>query len=522
MKFAVILVGATLGTSAAFAPSSPINRPSLSARPTTSLSAKVDVDPVVICGAGPAGMSLAHILHRHEIPCVVFDRNSKQHIYETGRAGLFDHTAAMIVEQYDLSDRINSERWLASPMGRHKSCKLSMVEADGSKRVVEWGPVKMIEMDLEERGQEIIDMWNPLYPQTELVLDMHNKAEKVGLEIKFRCQVEEVSGWEPGSTGPIEVKYVNRDTEEVDTIKASYVVGCGAYHDPVRKAMKVKTPDLFKESAVDWGPITLGIFADSIPSTDKIIYGFHPDGMGAHMIRTEDLSRYYLEVESDISEEASSKDYDTDNHKRQVERLEKEWTDEKIWTALKTRLGIPDLDTGKITSKAFFRTQHYVVESMNIGRAFVSGDACHSRPYLGARGANNAFQDSYVLAEIMVKASKNGKDAFLNADFSSYAPTRVPVLYESAKFTYDFYRMCFGDQSGNGKDGFQQAMTKPIFDDLWDSMQEINSGKKDVTLNVLSKWFSYCYVQPCNKPKSIDEWIDMTPAGKGVRKMKVE
>lgn len=283
--------------------------------------------------------------------------------------------------------------------------------------------------------------------------------------------------------------------------------------------MRENTPDLFVEHAVDWGPITLGLFADSIPSTDKIIYGFHPDGMAAHMIRTKDKSRYYLEVESDLS--IRSKDDTTDTHKAQVARLQEIWTDDKIWKTLIERLGIPDLDTGKITSKQFFRTQHFIVESMNIGRACVAGDAAHSRPYLGARGANNAMQDSYVLAEILVKAFKDENTDFLKADLSGYSKQRVHCNWESAKFTYEFYRICFGTQGESQQDSFQQAMANPIFEQLEISMAMLRNGEPGPkNMHFLAKWMAYCYVQPCVKASSVDEWFDIKPAGLGVRKIK--
>merc|ERR1711865_1047403 len=128
-------------------------------------------------------------------------------VYDTGRAGLFDHTSAMIIDQYDLSDRINTEQWRAPPLGRHKSCYLSRVQENGDKKVVTWSPVKVIEQDLKEKGEEPLDMWNPLFPQTEIVLDMHNKAERDGIDVRFSVQVDEVTGWEPGSSGPVEVKW---------------------------------------------------------------------------------------------------------------------------------------------------------------------------------------------------------------------------------------------------------------------------------------------------------------------------
>jgi 2-polyprenyl-6-methoxyphenol hydroxylase-like FAD-dependent oxidoreductase len=546
-----------------------------------------------------------------------------EEIYRTGRAGLFDHTSYSIVKQYGLSNRIDSPEWLAPPNGRHRSCVFSSVEsnpqieqavdtvdggfnAKGSsdflakegfhRTAVEWRPPEVIERDFPNSESEKHSFFNPLYPQTELVLDMHKKAQQLGIDIRWGVEVQEVLNWEPngavskidvsgpesdemedgviaaadaaggngtgfdGKSGPtsryayqnvvIKARQVSTpdgtpldDGSQVSfTLTASFVVGCAGYHDPVRKAMKTSSTGLYKEEAVDWGAVTMGIFADAKPSTTKIIYGYHPEGMAAHMIRTNEKSRYYIELpQSDV--EAAEKAGGSSRAEQQ-KVLEAIWADErKVWDTLKKRLGLPDLHTGPITSKQFFRTQHFVVETMNLGRACVAGDAAHSRPYLGARGANNAIQDAYVLAELIVKSYHQSSDSdtnFSETDLSLYAKRRLPCIWESARFTHDFYRMCFAADTSSKQGRFYQKMGRPILESLRESMEIMEREKKhtveneeegtnfganpvdDDEIDMTARWFAYCYVQPCVLPEdaSINDWLQINPAGKGVNKVR--
>ena len=40
----------------------------------------------------------------------------------------------------------------------------------------------------------------------------------------------------------------------------------------------------------------LGILADVAPSTDELIYAWHPDGFALHSMRSATVSRLYLQV----------------------------------------------------------------------------------------------------------------------------------------------------------------------------------------------------------------------------------
>lgn len=433
-------------------------------------------------------MVLAHILQRHKVPTIVLESRDPEEIYRTGRAGLFDHTTYQIVKQYDLSKRIDSEHWSKEPGGKHRSCLFT-----NNGRAVEWSSPEVIERDL---GGMDGYFFNSCYPQIELVWDMHEKANEDGLEIWWHATVDEISGWEPRSPEP-SVKLRGRSADGAAfELLADFVVGCGGYQDPVRKAMMAS--GLGKERAVDWGPSTMGIFADAVPSTNQVIYGYHADGMAAHVIRTNTRSRYYIELPLGEEDEAL-------------------WPDERVWKTLAERLARPGwtLNTGKITSKQIFRTQHLVVETMGLGRACVAGDAAHSRPYLGARGANAAIHDAYTLAELLVQAYDGG-DGSKASLAEEYSRRRLPCIYETARFTHDFYRMCFANASTD-MDRFYQGMGNTALDWIQESME----AKHPDEVNMLARWFAYCYCQPCVLPEDAGlEWLKITPAGNGVNRLR--
>ena len=108
---------------------------------------------------------------------------------------------------------------------------------------------------------------------------------------------------------------------------ADAIVGCDGSFGPSRGAV----PEPVRQSWERVYPYSwLGILADVAPSTDELIYAWHPDGFALHSMRSDTVSRFYLQVPNDTPID--------------------EWSDDRIWEALATRLGHGQdgwsLDTG--------------------------------------------------------------------------------------------------------------------------------------------------------------------------------
>jgi p-hydroxybenzoate 3-monooxygenase len=188
-------------------------------------------------------------------------------------------------------------------------------------------------------------------------------------------------------------------------LTASVVVGCDGSFGPSRTAV----PDGVRRSWEKAYPYSwLGVLADVAPSTDDLIYAWHPDGFALHSMRSATVSRLYLQVPNGTDAQA--------------------WSDDRIWDSLATRLGHGQdgwqLTPGPITEKSVLPMRSFVSTPMRHGNLFLAGDAAHIVPPTGAKGLNLAVADVGLLAPALVSLLRTG-DARLADAYSETALRRV-------------------------------------------------------------------------------------------------
>jgi p-hydroxybenzoate 3-monooxygenase len=135
----------------------------------------------------------------------------------------------------------------------------------------------------------------------------------------------------------------------------------------------------------------LGILAAAPPSSDELIYCYHDRGFALHSMRTPEITRLYLQCdpEEDLTQ----------------------WSDERIWEELQTRLATRDgrrLTEGPILQKGITGMRSFVAEPMQSGRLYLAGDAAHIVPPTGAKGLNLAVADVRVLAAAFAEFYASG------------------------------------------------------------------------------------------------------------------
>ena len=214
-----------------------------------------------------------------------------------------------------------------------------------------------------------------VYGQTEVQKDLVAASHARGQEVHYEISDTALHDLE---TDRPSVTFTDKDGVQ-QRLEADVVVGCDGSFGPSREAV----PQALRRTWEKTYPYSwLGILADVAPSTDELIYAWHPDGFAMHSMRSATVSRLYLQVPNDT---------DIDD-----------WSDDRIWDALATRLGHGQdgwqLTPGPVTDKSVLPMRSFVQQPMRHGRLFLAGDAAHIVPPTGAKGLNLAVADVALLA----------------------------------------------------------------------------------------------------------------------------
>ena len=329
---------------------------------------------VAIVGAGPAGLLLAHLLARAGVDSLVVETRSQQYVGSRIRAGILEHSSVELLEAAGLGARLRREGY------EHRGIYL------------QW-PGERHHLDFVAlTGRSV---W--VYGQTEVQKDLVAAGHPVIYEVAD-TELHDIETPHP---------YVTfTDVAGVEQrLDADVVVGCDGSFGPSRHAVPAHLRQTWeKVYPYSW----LGILADVAPSTDDLIYAWHPHGFAMHSMRSDTVSRLYLQVPNgtDLAE----------------------WPDDRIWDELATRLGHGQdgwkLTPGPVTDKSVLPMRSFVQTPMAHGRLFLAGDAAHIVPPTGAKGLNLAIADVGLLAPALVALLRTG-DSTLADSYSADALRRV-------------------------------------------------------------------------------------------------
>jgi len=150
------------------------------------------------------------------------------------------------------------------------------------------------------------------------------------------------------------------------------------------------------------------VLVDVAPSTDELIYAWHPDGFTMHSMRSDTVSRFYLQV-------PNGTDVNT-------------WSDHAFGMRCRrgSARGIDDwaLTSGPITESSVLPMRSYVQTPMRHGQLFLAGDAAHIVPPTGAKGPQPRDRDVSLLAPALTALIKK-RDPKLADAYSEAALQRV-------------------------------------------------------------------------------------------------
>jgi p-hydroxybenzoate 3-monooxygenase len=339
---------------------------------------------VGIVGAGPAGLTLGHLLHLHDIDTVILEDRSREYVEARVRAGVIEQGIVDLLTVAGAGERLHREGLV------HHGIELQFA---GERHRV---PLS----DLTD-GRAIV-----IYGQTEVVKDLIALRLESGRPLHF--DVGDVSVHDLESERPrIRYRHEGRDEE----IECDVIAGCDGFHGICRPSVPAGVLSEFsREYPFGW----LGILAEVGPSNDELVYAHHDRGFALLSLRSPELSRLYVQCRPD--EELA------------------EWPDDRIWAELQLRLGLEGwtLAEGPIVEKGVTGMRSYVCEPMRYGRLFLAGDAAHIVPPTGAKGLNLALHDVQVLAESITHLVETGSTTGLDA----YSDTCLRRVWRAEHFSW--------------------------------------------------------------------------------------
>jgi p-hydroxybenzoate 3-monooxygenase len=304
---------------------------------------------VAIVGAGPAGLMLGHLLHLNGIDSIIVERRSSEYVVDRVRAGVLEQGTV------DLLHAMGVGAGVGRAGLRHEGLHLSF---GGCRHRIDLADLT---------GGKAITV----YGQNEVVRDLIEARTATTRPLFFEADGVTVSGLDSSSPS-IRFQHDGVDHD----VRCDVIAGCDGFHGICRSSV----PDgvlTVSERAYPFG--WLGILADAAPSSDELVYTLHERGFALFSMRSQAITRLYLQVPPEESIE--------------------HWPDDRIWTEMLQRMTTRDgwqPNVGRILQKSVTPMRSFVAEPMQYGRLFLAGDSAHIVPPTGAKGLNLAASDVLV------------------------------------------------------------------------------------------------------------------------------
>ncbi len=338
---------------------------------------------VGIIGAGPAGLTLSHLLHLQGIESVILESRSRAYIELRVRAGVLEHGTVELLTESGVGSRLHREGLV------HHGVYLRF---NGASHHIDFAALTA--------GKSIT-----IYAQHEVVKDL--VAARLAASGKILFEAEALSLQDLQGKPRIRFEHDGSSHE----LECDFVAGCDGFHGISRAAIP---PGILQVHERVYPFSWLGILAEVPPASPELIYAYHQRGFALLSMRSPHISRLYLQC--DAADDLAA------------------WSDDRFWSEYRTRMlgsdgfAVPD---GPVLQKGITPMRGFVAEPMQFGNLFLLGDAAHIVPPTGAKGLNLAVADVRVFTRALLDFYREGKREGL----ARYSDTCLRRVWKVQRFS---------------------------------------------------------------------------------------
>ena len=336
--------------------------------------------PVLIVGAGPVGLTLAHELARWAVPVRIIDAADGP--APTSRAVA---THARTLEIYDqigvIGEMLARGRHMQAFSMHRNGHRLARMGADYSALPSRYPHTLLLEQ-----------------AETETVL--RAALSGLGVEVEWGVELEAFASDDEIVTGTLRHRAGSASPGRTEPFETGWLVGCDGGHSLVRKRLGLR---LVGDSTETW------LIADAVVDMDVPQDSIH-----------------WLQVENGT---VMAVPFARPGKWRLLDTVDVAYQgdDAEVAARFKRKLakgfGVPvhDLD---LLWVSVFTIQQRMIEQMRVGRVFLAGDAAHVHSPASGQGLNTGVQDAVNLAWKLAMVVHGQADPSL---LDSYGEERVPV-----------------------------------------------------------------------------------------------
>ncbi|KAF4605648.1 hypothetical protein EYR40_004436 [Pleurotus pulmonarius] len=355
--------------------------------------------PVLVVGAGPAGLVCALSLIKHGVPVRIIEKAKNYHIGTRG-AGIMPRSLELL-KMLGLMDQVNRHRGMSAP-------PMTFYKLPGGRDVLSTVPSMMEKVDPSPAMP-----FNVLYfvSQTKLEAILREELQKYGCTVELNKELIGLIQDERGVTAEI------RGDADGDHqfVRSSYLIGADGGKGVTRKLLDLS---LLGHTVEADGMVVGNVVVENLTTEAWHIWK-NPNSLFISLRPYEAATKKFMLAI-------------TGKH----EDLESYCTPDGVKKLLVTHADRDDIDFGEFEWLSYFQPNMRVVNTFMKGRVFLVGDAAHVHSPHGGQGLNTSIQDSFNLAWKMALVYKKlSPDSLLD----TYNGERLPVIAEMLKQVVGLY-----------------------------------------------------------------------------------